>query len=57
MCFCCTVIYNWVGGVILIKQYTHKGRKGAYMDEIAFPDPYVGLQMMFLQERSTVGIL
>ena len=57
MCFCCTVIYNWVGGIILIKQYTHKGRKGAYMDEIAFPDPYVGPQMMFLQEGTTVGIL
>ena len=46
---CCTVIYNLVGGVILIKQYADKGRKDAYMDKIAFPDPCVGPQMRFLQ--------
>ena len=28
-CCCCTVIYNWVGGVILIKQYADKGCKDA----------------------------
>ena len=39
MCCYCTVIYNWVGGVILIKQYADKGRKDAYMDAIAFPEP------------------
>ena len=49
MCCCCTVFYNWVGGIILIKQYADKGRKDAYMDEIAFPDPCVGPQMRFLQ--------
>ena len=49
MCCCCTVIYNWVGGVILIKQHADKGRKDAYMDKIAFPDPCVGPQMRFLQ--------
>ena len=49
MCCCCTVIYNWVGGVILIKQYADKGRKDAYMDKTAFPDPCVGPQMRFLQ--------
>ena len=49
MCCCCTVIYNRVGGVILIKQYADKGRKDACMDEIAFPDPCVGQQMRFLQ--------
>ena len=43
------VIYNWVGGVILIKQYADKGRKDAYMDKIAFPDPCVGPQMRVLQ--------
>ena len=45
----CTVIYNLVGGVILIKQYADKGRKDAYMDKIAFPDPCVGPQMRILQ--------
>ena len=49
MCCCCTVIYNWVGGVILIKQYADKRRKDAYMDKIAFPDPCVGQQIRFLQ--------
>ena len=39
MCCCCTVIYNWVGGVILIKQYGDKRCKDAYMDKIGFPDP------------------
>ena len=38
MCCCCSVIYNWVGGVILIKQYADKGHKDAYMYKIAFPD-------------------
>ena len=46
---CCTVVYNWVGGVILIKQYADKGHKDAYMDKIAFPDPCVGPLMRFLQ--------
>ena len=45
---CCTVIYIWVGGVILIKQYADKEHKDAYMDKIAFPDPCVGPQMRFL---------
>ena len=49
MCCCCTVIYNWVGEVILIKQYTDIGRKDAYMDKIAFPGHCVGPQMKFLQ--------
>ena len=44
-----TGIYNWVGGVILIKKYAGKGLKDAYMDKIAFPDPYEGPQMRFLQ--------
>ena len=35
-CCCCTVIYNWVGGIILIKQYADKGRKDAYMDKKPF---------------------
>ena len=48
-CCCCTVIYNRVGGVILIKQYADKGCKDAHMDKIAFPDPCVGPQMRFLQ--------
>ena len=48
MC-CCTVMYIWVGGVILIKQYADEGRKDAYMDKIAFPVPCVGPQMRFLQ--------
>ena len=30
-----------MGGVILIKQYADKGRKDAYIDKIAFPDPCV----------------
>ena len=42
-------MYNLVGGVILIKQYADKGRIDAYMDKIAFPDPFVGPQMRFLQ--------
>ena len=42
-------MYNLVGGVILIKQYADKGRKDAYMDKIAFPDPCVGPQMRVLQ--------
>ena len=46
---CCTVIYNWVGGVILIKQYAHKRGKDTYMDKIAFPDPCVCPQIRFLQ--------
>ena len=54
---CCTVIYNWVGGVILIKKYADKGLKDAYMDKIAFSDPCVDPQMCFLQLRTTVGIL
>ena len=49
MCCCFSVIYNWVGGVILIKQYADKGRKDAFMDKIAFPDPCVDPQMRFLQ--------
>ena len=49
MCCCCTVMYNWMGGVILIKQYADKGRKDAYMDKITFSDPCVGPQMRFLQ--------
>ena len=49
MCCCCSVIYKWVGGVILIKQYANKGRKDAYMDEIAFPVPCVNPQMRFLR--------
>ena len=57
MCCCCTVIYNWVGGVILIKQDADKGRKDAYMDKIVFPDPCLGPQMRFLQYRTTVGTL
>ena len=49
MCCCCTVIYNWVGKVILIKQYADKGRTDAYMDKTAFADPCVGPQMRFLK--------
>ena len=49
MCCCCTVIYNWVGGVILTKQYANKGRKDACMDKIAFAGHCVGPQMRFLQ--------
>ena len=49
MCCCCTVIYNWVGGVILIKKYADKGHKDAYIDKIAFLGPCVGPQMRFLQ--------
>ena len=49
MCCCCTVIYNLVGGVILIKQYADEGRRDEYMDEIVFPGPCVSTQMRFLQ--------
>ena len=41
-----------MGGVILIKQYTDKGRKDAYMDKIAFPDPCIGPQIRFLAVKN-----
>ena len=34
---------------LLVTRVTNKGRKDAYMDKIAFPDPCVGPQMRFLQ--------